>query len=93
MGEQVNAPCLDCGTPDGWRWRRLCQRCYGRHHYHGTLDRFERPTWPNAELIAEWEWLARDGYTLTQAAERLGMSRKRLEKAIERRRHRMQEAS
>jgi hypothetical protein len=88
-------PCLDCNTTaPGWRWRRLCQRCYGRHHYHGTHAQFERPSWANAELVAEWEWLARQGYTRAQAAERLGMSKKRLEKAIERsRRRRLQEAS
>ena len=90
----MTAPCVDCGTHrPGARWRRLCGTCYERHRYHGTVDRFQRTTWINDELIAEWEWLASEGYTRAQAAERLGMSKKRLEKAIERHQRRLQVAS
>lgn len=40
--------------------------------------------WAAADLVAEYEWLARQGYTRTTAAERLGITKEALEKAIER---------
>jgi hypothetical protein len=90
----MTKPCADCGSQrPGHRWRRLCKNCYQRHYDHGTHLNFERATWTNAELISEWEWLMSEGYTRAQVAERLGISKKRLEKAIERYQHRLQEAS
>jgi hypothetical protein len=47
-----------------------------------------------AELMVEdWDLLRRNGYSRRQAAERMGITKKRLEKAIERVGRRMQEAS
>jgi hypothetical protein len=44
-------------------------------------------------MAADWDHLRRQGYTRRLAAERMGVSKKRLEKAIERAGRRMQEAS
>ena len=43
-----------------------------------------RSTIPLADLLEDWELLSRNGYTRAQAAERLGIKKARLEKAIER---------
>jgi predicted DNA-binding protein (UPF0251 family) len=48
----------------------------------------------SAELtVADWDMLRRLGYTRAAAAEYMGISKKRLEKAIERTSRRMAEAS
>jgi hypothetical protein len=44
-------------------------------------------------FVEDYEFLRRQGYTRRLAAERMGISKKRLEKAIERVQRRMQEAS
>lgn len=76
--------CADCGQRRLHRSRGLCVPCHARHVYHGTLDQFERLTYTNDELVAEWEHLRADGHTRAQAAERLGITKARLEKAIQR---------
>jgi hypothetical protein len=43
-------------------------------------------TWRNTDLAAEWDVLRSAGLNLTQAAERLGITRARLTKALERHR-------
>lgn len=44
----------------------------------------ERSNYPAEELVAEWDHLRRSGLTMDAAAERLGVTRKAIEKAIER---------
>jgi hypothetical protein len=46
-----------------------------------------------ALTVADWDDLRRQGYTRALAAERMGITKKALEKAIERTARRMQEAS
>jgi hypothetical protein len=92
-GDRGHTNCVCC---DEWReneGRGLCARCYWRHWKRGTLDQFPRRHVPAADLVEDYEFLRRQGYTRRTAAERMGISKKRLEKAIERQARRMQEAS
>lgn len=64
--------------------RGLCAACYDWVTRHGCVDDYARVTWPSDELLAEWDLLRRDGHTMRQAAERLGVSYAALDKAIQR---------
>lgn len=84
-GLGILTPCLCCGTTEpGKRRRGLADRCYFRHRRNGTHLDYPRTYWPRDMLLEEWEWLRSEGYTRSQAAERLGITRDRLDKAIER---------
>jgi hypothetical protein len=82
--------CADCGGGSETHRRRrgLCFNCYSRHRYHGTLEQFPpmRNYWARAELLSEWDHLRRSGVSMAEAAPRLGVTRKAIEKAIERER-------
>lgn len=83
--------CIDCRQTRVHHGRGLCAACYRRHEWHGTLDNFERLTYARDELLGEWDLLRLEGYTRAQAAERLGITKARLEKAIERDQRRQRE--
>ena len=85
--------CADCGRERTVEGRGLCGSCYRRHWADGTLDRFPRTFLPAADIVEDYEFLARFGYDRRTAAERMGITKKRLEKAIERHTRRLQEAS
>lgn len=87
------APCASCGECSVIEGRGLCAACYQRHRYRGTLEQFPRHFRPAADFVEDWEFLRRQGYTRALAAERMGISKKRLEKAIERESRRAKEAS
>lgn len=76
--------CASCERERPNEGRGLCCACYYRHRQNGDLDRFPRVLWRSADLVEDWEFLARQGYTRQLAAERIGVAKKRLEKAIER---------
>lgn len=76
--------CAECGRVRTIEGRELCCACYWRNRQAGTLDRFPRRFIPAVELVEDYEFLARTGYTRATAAERMGITKKRLEKAIER---------
>lgn len=92
-GDRATITCICCGELGGHHGRGLCEPCWQRHRYHGTLDQFPRTHLPSADLVEDYEFLARFGYTRRTAAERMGITKKRLEKAIERQSRRLQEAS
>lgn len=81
----MNKFCLGCGRNETDA-RHLCRACYQWHRTHGTLDQFPRLTRRSADTVEDYEFLACDGYTRRLAAERLGITKKALEKAIARRR-------
>lgn len=64
--------------------RGLCSACYGRHRYRGTLADIPRSTRANADVLADWAVLRSEGYALSQAAQRLGMSYDGLHIALKR---------
>jgi hypothetical protein len=74
--------CLECGSTSTQRARGLCEPCYQRHRYRGTLDNFERPSRTADEVLDEWVLLRGDGHTIRQAAARLGMTHKALDQAL-----------
>jgi predicted DNA-binding protein (UPF0251 family) len=78
--------CKRCGRQRPHTSRGVCEAC----HYHviryGLTDEYPRSTWPRELLLAEWEWLRRQGYSRAQAAERLGVSKDAIDKAIARER-------
>lgn len=62
--------------------RGLCNTCYHRNRYHGTLIDFERTTHAADELLDEWTLLRDDGYGYRNAAARLGVTVAALDKAL-----------
>ena len=73
-GPAGKAPCSDCGRiMKGAYCRGLCSTCYKRALDEGSVHDFERLKRSREEVIEEWEWLRSEGYTMRQAAERLGM--------------------
>lgn len=86
--------CADCGRTMHIEGRGLCGACYWRHRQAGTIDDFPRRQLPARDLVEDYEFLRRsEGYTRRQAAERMGITLARLEKAIERETRRTKEAS
>jgi hypothetical protein len=68
----------------GWRrhaGRGLCDSCRSRARANGELIDFERFTRSRDELLDEWVLLRAEGYTMRQAAERLGMAYTAFERA------------
>ena len=85
--------CLDCGRPtraknskpDGrprFIGRGLCEACHQRHRKRGTLSDFERRTRPADEVLEDWDFLRRQGYSIRDAAERMGMTHAALDRAL-----------
>lgn len=64
--------------------RGLCCACYRRAQREGTLDDYERTFRPREEMLEDWELLRSDGYTVANAAPRMGMTCAALEKALRR---------
>lgn len=64
--------------------RGLCARDYKRARVAGELIDYERGGLAHTVVLEEWQVLREDGHTKRQAAERLGMSYKAFEKALER---------
>jgi hypothetical protein len=85
--------CADCGRERNHEGRGLCSVCYYRHRHQGDLAQFPRTLLRSADTVEDYEFLARQGYTRALAAERMGITKKRLEKAIERQSRRLQVAS
>jgi hypothetical protein len=91
----VTDHCVRCRNPmipEG-RWRPglpvrphvargLCRACYLHLRKHGDLIDYERRSRPRDEVLEEWELLRAEGYTVRQAAERLGMTVHALKKAL-----------
>lgn len=84
----AHTKCRECSATDpGPRksWARgLCARCYSRHQKRGTLDQFERLIRPRDYVLEDWLFLNEQGYNRAQAAERMGMTRGALDRAIAR---------
>jgi transposase-like protein len=71
----------------GWRrhaGRGLCEPCHKRVLTTGELIDFERFTRSRDELLDEWVVLRAEGYTMRQAAERLGMTHAGFQRAYHR---------
>lgn len=81
--DRVLVTCLHCGHLRRHIARGLCNNCHQGFNGCVRAD-YPRLTWPSAELVADYRFLAELGLTRLQAAERLGITKKRLEKAIER---------
>lgn len=66
--------------------RGLCDSCYEKHWKAGTLDQFptRRVQRRRVEFIADYELLRSEGYTRRQIAERLGMTRNAVDRAVQR---------
>ena len=64
--------------------RGLCTTCYHRARKDGTIFDFERQVWPADELLDEWVLLRDDGYSVRQAAERIGVTWVALDRATAR---------
>lgn len=66
--------------------RGLCDSCYQTHWKAGTISRFptKRTQRFRADFLADYQLLRSEGYTRTQIAERLGMTRNALDRAVQR---------
>ncbi len=87
------ARCITCPRFGAIAGRGMCGSCYHRARVNDTLIDHDRRALTSAERVEEWHELKREGYSLTQAAERLGVNRKTLEKAIERYGKKLSEAA
>lgn len=78
-------PCLYCGNPaTPPTIRRLHLSCYSKVQRAGQLEDYPRVTKPRRDVLEDYEILAREGYTIRNAAERLGMTHKALDQALTR---------
>lgn len=69
--------------------RGLCQRCWRKAKANDTLLDLPAKKRMNDEVMEEWELLRTQGvHSIRKAAERMGMTHKALEKAIQRGRER-----
>jgi hypothetical protein len=66
--------------------RGLCDSCYERHWKARTLDQFptQRVQRRRVHFIADYDLLRSEGYTRSQIAGRLGMTRNALDRAVQR---------
>lgn len=78
------APCARCTNTRAIKGRGLCEPCYVHNWKSGTLADFERTSRTRDELLDDWEILRRQGFSMAHAADRLGITRKGLERAIDR---------
>ena len=74
--------CRDCNNTRPHHARGLCNTCYRRHSDRGTIHDIPRNSRPWSDTYEDWLFLHADGYTRRQAAERLGITRDALDKAI-----------
>lgn len=85
--------CLDCDRPMHPKHHRargvprhvgrgLCRTCYKAAQVSGSLVDFERLTFSADELLDEWVLLRGEGYTVRQAAPRIGVSFAALDRAL-----------
>lgn len=64
--------------------RGLCQVCYNAIRYTDEIYDYERITRSRAEVLEEWDVLRSEGFSIRQAAIRLGMKYNTLQMAIRR---------
>lgn len=76
--------CLDCDRDRRHHSRGLCDSCWQRHRRHDTLELYPRRSRSRDEVIDDWRFLAAEGFSRADAAERMGMTRDALDKAIAR---------
>lgn len=78
--------CVRClgATKPHRRARGLCIRCYDACHHNGSLSDYPRFCWPRDELLTEWDFLRRQGFTMRLAATRLGVTYEALDRALSR---------
>lgn len=76
--------CKICLLLKRHRARGLCRNCYERIRSRGQIDDFAPLNRTADVVLQDWDELRRQGYSIRHAAERLGMSFKALDKAIER---------
>lgn len=62
--------------------RGLCVRCWGAAKGEGALIDFERKNRPVSETLLEWAMLKQQGYSVAQAADRLGLSASRMRNVV-----------
>jgi hypothetical protein len=62
--------------------RYLCAGCYSWAEYHDVLGDYPPVKRQAAEIAEEYEFLAQQGLSRDQIAERLGLKRKSMERAL-----------
>lgn len=72
--------CIHCHWRRPTAGRGLCRACYADPTI--TINYPDRRGIPSADLLDDWDMLRRDGYTLRQAAERLGITYAALDQAL-----------
>lgn len=71
--------------PDGqYMGRGLCDSCYWRAHHRGTLIDHGRVNRTREELLEDYRLLRSEGFSRSQIADRLGVTRDAVDKAISR---------
>jgi len=77
--------CIDCHATDHKQHGRgLCGPCYHRHEKNGTLHQYKIRRRSSADTLADLAELTAQGYDIAAAAQRMGMTRRAVEKAVAR---------
>lgn len=84
----MRVDCRFCGQNRYHHSRGLCRTCYRRATEDGTIDDWPCRKRPADDVLEDWDMLRREGYSMVQAAPRIGVSPDALEMAIVRARRR-----
>ena len=76
--------CVRCHREGRHQGRGLCNPCYKTLHRDGGLEDYPRMFHAADEVLDDWVFLRDQGYTIRNAAPRMGMTFAALEKALER---------
>lgn len=80
----MTGTCARCHRNRHIKGRGLCDPCYVYACTHRLLDQWPRRRRPGVDLVEDWHELSSQGYTRRHAAERLGVTKQALDKAIAR---------
>lgn len=78
--------CPDCGQTRPHSARGLCNSCHRRNSRHGTLTDWPATLGqqPTSEIVEDYTFMTSTGVTRAEAAARLGMSQRTLERHLAR---------
>lgn len=74
----------DCHPDRRHEGRGLCTECYMRAHHRGAIADYERTSRSREDFLEDYRLLRAQGYSRAQIAERLGVTRDAVDKAVSR---------
>lgn len=86
MRSSATITCRRCNNRRRLEARGLCSACYTTATRGGQLADYPRTYWRTADLLEEHDFLARQGMSLDEIADRLGLKPHTVYDAVTRRR-------